>query len=130
LDPSDLIETGTMDKVVRFESAEGRYELVVRITSHNLVASPWSGANDNWRSLGGFFPAAAPVTAVSRSAGNLDLFIPGNDSRVYSSWWYAGSDWSGINNSWASIGGFFYESHITSTPVPHPLLVTGAYPRR
>ena len=33
---------------------------------------------------------------------NLDLFITGNDGRVYTSWWYAGADWSGINDNWRS----------------------------
>ena len=37
----------------------------------------------------------------------LDCFITGNDGRVYTSWWHEGSDWSGINNNWRSIGGFF-----------------------
>jgi hypothetical protein len=67
----------------------------------------WSGINDNWRSIGGFFPAGAPLAATSRNDGNLDLFITGNDGRVYTSWWYAGADWSGVNDNWRSIGGFF-----------------------
>ncbi len=67
----------------------------------------WSGLYDDWRSLGGIFPAGAPVTAVSRAPGNLDLFIVGNDGRVYTSWWSAGADWSGINDDWRPIGGFF-----------------------
>ncbi len=107
LDPSDLIVGGTKDKVMRIESSEGRYELVFRITSHNLVESPWSGANDNWLSIGGYFPAGARVVATTRSADNFDLFTTGNDGRVYTSWWYAGSDWSGINDNWLSIGGVF-----------------------
>ncbi len=67
----------------------------------------WSGAADNWRSIGGFFPPGAPVAATTRAAGNLDLFICGNDGRVYTSWWYDGQEWSGLNDSWASVGGFF-----------------------
>ena len=69
--------------------------------------SDWSGINNNWRSIGGFFPAGAPVTAVARMSDQLDLFVTGNDGRVYTSWWHEGSDWSGINNNWRSIGGFF-----------------------
>lgn len=49
----------------------------------------------------------APVSAVARMKDHLDLFVVGNDGRVYTSWWHEGSDWSGINNNWRSIGGFF-----------------------
>jgi hypothetical protein len=69
--------------------------------------SDWSGMNNNWRAIGGFFPAAAPVGALARMSDQLDLFITGNDGRVYTSWWHEGSDWSGINNNWRPIGGFF-----------------------
>jgi hypothetical protein len=68
---------------------------------------PWSGINDNWRPIGGFFPPGAPVAAVARTPNNLDLFITGNDGRVYTSWWFQGVDWSGINDNWRPIGGFF-----------------------
>ena len=44
----------------------------------------------------GLVGAAAPVSAVARTPDNLDLFITGNDGRVYTSWWVAGSDWSGL----------------------------------
>src|SRR6185437_8477147 len=67
----------------------------------------WSGINDNWRPIGGFFPPGAPVAAVARTPTNLDLFITGNDARVYTSWWFQGVDWSGINDNWGPIGGFF-----------------------
>jgi hypothetical protein len=67
----------------------------------------WSGVNNNWRSLGGFFPSGNQVTAVSRTSNNLDLFIVGNDGRVYTSWWSNTADWSGVNNNWRSLGGLF-----------------------
>ena len=67
----------------------------------------WSGIHDNWRGIGGFFPAKAPISAVARTPNNLDLFITGNDGRVYTSWWSAGIDWSGIHDNWRGIGGFF-----------------------
>ena len=67
----------------------------------------WSGAADNWAAIGGFFPAGAPVAAVSRTPDHLDLFITGNDGRVYTSWWHEGHNWSGAADNWAPIGGFF-----------------------
>ena len=57
--------------------------------------------------IGGFFPPAAPVSSVARTGNNLDLFITGNDGRVYTSWWSAGNDWSGVADNWRPIGGFF-----------------------
>jgi hypothetical protein len=76
-------------------------------TSWWTEGSDWSGVNDNWRSIGGFFPAGARVSAVARTPENLDVFIVGNDGRVYTSWWFNGVDWSGVNDNWRSIGGFF-----------------------
>ncbi|MFD5179913.1 Dot/Icm T4SS effector Zinc-dependent metalloprotease LegP [Nocardia sp. NPDC058379] len=67
----------------------------------------WSGAGDRWRGIGGFFPRTAPVTATARRADHLDLFITGNDGRVYTSWWHAGSEWSGFGDRWRNIGGVF-----------------------
>jgi hypothetical protein len=89
-------------------------------TSWWYAGSDWSGINDNWRSLGGFFPVGAPVSAVARTPDNLDLFIVGNDGRVYTSWWYAGSDWSGINDNWRSLGGFFPPSAPVSATTRNP----------
>jgi hypothetical protein len=68
---------------------------------------PWSGANDNWMSIGGFFPPGCSVTALSRTPDHLDVFVIGNDGRVYTSWWHDGVGWSGINDNWMSLGGFF-----------------------
>ncbi|HEX7734635.1 MAG TPA: hypothetical protein VF458_07225 [Ktedonobacteraceae bacterium] len=67
----------------------------------------WSGINNNWRAIGGIFPVAAPVSVVSRNPNQLDLFVTGNDGRVYTSWWNQGADWSGLHDSWRAIGGFF-----------------------
>ena len=67
----------------------------------------WSGVGNRWRPIGGVFPAGAPVSAVARTPGNLDLFVTGNDGVVYTSWWSHGHDWSGVNNTWRNIGGVF-----------------------
>ena len=76
-------------------------------TSWWTAGSDWSGINNDWRAIGGFFTPGAPVAAVSRNPNQLDLFVTGNNGVVYTSWWTAGSDWSGINNNWRAIGGFF-----------------------
>jgi hypothetical protein len=98
-------------------------------TSWWFAGSDWSGINDNWRSIGGIFPPGAPVSAVARKPENLDLFITGNDGRVYTSWWFAGSDWSGINDNWRSIGGIFPPgapvSAVARKPENLDLFITG-----
>jgi Astacin (Peptidase family M12A) len=76
-------------------------------TSWWFAGSDWSGVNNNWRPIGGVFPVGAPVSSIARSPDNLDLFVVGNDGVVYTSWWFAGSDWSGVNNNWRPLGGFF-----------------------
>jgi hypothetical protein len=101
-------------------------------TSWWSSGSDWSGLNDNWRGIGGFFPAGIPVAAVSRTPNNLDLFITGNDGRVYTSWWSSGRDWSGLNDRWANIGanvgGLFRGAPVTAVTRPpnNPdLFITG-----
>lgn len=74
-------------------------------TSWWSLGSDWSGINNNWRPIGGVFPAGSSVSAVSRNPNQLDLFITGNDGIVYTSWWSAGADWSGVNNNWRPISG-------------------------
>ena len=78
-------------------------------TSWWTNGSNWSGLN-GWEVIGGTFPAAAPVAAVSRNPNQLDLFVcRDNDINgyVYTSWWTAGSNWSGLPfwdniSSWSS----------------------------
>ncbi|WP_255294263.1 M12 family metallopeptidase [Bacillus toyonensis] len=67
----------------------------------------WSSITNNWRPLGGSFPAGAPVSAVARGPMNLDLFAVGNDGQVYTSWWHDGIDWSSITDNWRPLGGSF-----------------------
>ena len=55
--------------------------------------------------IGGIFPQGAPVTPVSRNPDHIDLFMVGQDGKVYSSWWASGNDWSGIGDKWSPIGG-------------------------
>jgi hypothetical protein len=76
-------------------------------TSWWTAGSDWSGLNDRWRDIGGVFPAGAPLAAVARNSNELDVFVVGNQGDVYTSWWIAGSDWSGLNNRWRDIGGVF-----------------------
>src|SRR5690606_9946214 len=40
-----------------------------------------------WQIRGGMAAPGAPVTAVSRSANKLDIFVTGNDGRAYTAAW-------------------------------------------
>src|SRR5262245_51640457 len=92
-------------------------------------AQDWSGVNDSWTAIGGFFPAGAPVSAVASNPNQLDLFITGNDGRVYTSWWNPVEGWSGFNNRWSPIGGFFRPGAPVSAVARNPnqldLFITG-----
>ncbi|WP_057176780.1 hypothetical protein [Paraburkholderia caribensis] len=80
-------------------------------TSWLAPGADWSGLGNKWRAIGGVFPVGAPIAAVARTADNLDLFVAGQDRAVYTSWWTAMSDWSGVNNNWRLIGGGFVYFH-------------------
>ena len=67
----------------------------------------WPGRDNNWASIGGFFPPGAPPAAVARRQDQLDVFICGYDGVVYTNWWNPGDMWPGAQNDWAPIGGFF-----------------------
>jgi len=71
------------------------------------LGNPWSGVNNNWFSVGGFFPPSSVVAPIVRRAQQLDLFVAGYDGRVYTSWWSAGNPWSGVNDNWVRLGGIF-----------------------
>ncbi|KAH7370200.1 hypothetical protein BKA65DRAFT_487858 [Rhexocercosporidium sp. MPI-PUGE-AT-0058] len=62
----------------------------------------WSAFNDNWRKLdwGGNekFLVGSRIAAVARSPGNLDIFVIGEDFKIYTAWWSEGHDWSGYRN--------------------------------
>lgn len=75
-------------------------------TSSWTADQDWSGLR-GWRLIGGVFPIGAQVSAVARSASQLDLFVLGSDGVVYTACWSAREGWSGIGNQWRPIGGIF-----------------------
>jgi hypothetical protein len=36
-----------------------------------------------------------------------DVFVVGNNGVVYSEWWTEGQPWSGMQDDWRPLGGFF-----------------------
>jgi len=72
------------------------------------------------------------VSCVARSPNNLDLFVVGNDGGIYTTWWYNGIDWPGLNGwrqisppNTASPGG--YVSSVARSPNNLDLFVVGNY---
>jgi len=121
-----------------FFPAGGSIHAVARLTNHLDVfvlgndgrvytawwheGQNWSGGADNWLSIGGFFPANAAIHAVARQPEQLDVFTIGNDGRAYTAWWSSANGWSGINDNWLSLGGFF--------PVGGPLWAVARHPEQ
>jgi hypothetical protein len=73
----------------------------------DLYSVPGTECPSPWPSIGGFFPAAAPIAVTARSDDNIDLFIAGNDGTVRTSWWRDGEGWSGAEDDWSSLAGMF-----------------------
>lgn len=82
-------------------------------TSSWTPGTDWTGGADDWRPIGGFFPAGAPVSAVARTPETIDLFAVAKDGRVHTSSWSASADWSGIADNWTPIGGIFPAAAVT-----------------
>ncbi len=72
-------------------------------TSHWQLGQDWSGKGNKWTSMGGSFTPGAPITAISRAPGHVDLFVTGADGVVYTMYREQGSLW----RQWRPIGGFF-----------------------
>jgi len=111
-----------------------RLDLFVTGANGRVYTSSWEGSPrarlwGGWTSIGGRFPAGAPIGAVARAAGRMDLFATGSDGLVYTSAWSADSPWSDAETSWTAIGGFFSAgAPVTAVaPTPHriELYITG-----
>lgn len=114
-------------RVTAVSRHSGHIELVICGNNGRVYVAWWYAGNDwsglgGWRDIGGTFPAGAPVTALSKAPNSIDLFITGNDGHVYTSWWYEGSDWSGLNG-WRGIGGTFPPGAPVSASSRHPSVI-------
>jgi hypothetical protein len=76
-------------------------------TSWYIDGQQWSGIGNKWTDIGGVFPAAAKISAVTRKPSRIDLFVSGLNGDVYTSWYDDGGQWSGLGNKWSSVGGSF-----------------------
>ena len=56
------------------------------------------------------FPPGAPVAAVSRITGQIDLFAVGNDGRVHSAYFNATHGWAATPNWFPIVGGNAFKS--------------------
>ncbi|MBB2923751.1 hypothetical protein [Cellulomonas cellasea] len=63
---------------------------------HTSAWSPgqgWSGADDDWWSLGGSFSPGAAAAVVAPDAGRLEVYVPDRDGVVHQAVWTAGTGW-------------------------------------
>ncbi len=86
LDQSDLIPFGSKEKTLRFDNAEGNYELVFRIQRHRWQQFELAPA--------GFAAASGRIASVSRIPGSMEVFWIGADGSVQDAFWYEGNNWS------------------------------------
>lgn len=81
-----------------------RLDIFVTDTQGRIMSAAWhpshaaEGWHGWWHLNGGMAAPGAPVTAVSRSADQLDIFVTGTDQRVYTAAWHpshAAEGWRG-----------------------------------
>jgi hypothetical protein len=88
------------DDPMRYESrvsweSNSTWRTFMYLGGPGCEATGWS----SWESAGGIFTTGTPVTSVSRKPSVVDLFMVGDDGKVYTSWWFD-NDWSGFNSDW------------------------------
>jgi hypothetical protein len=63
---------------------------------YNDAGVPWNGWHQVIGPVPSGVPAGAPVTAVARKEGHLDIWVTGNDGQVYTAYYNdAGIPWNG-----------------------------------
>jgi hypothetical protein len=86
--------------VAAVSRAEVNLDLFIIGFDNHVWSTFWSavgGWSNDWFPLPGsavFDRERQQIAAVSRAAGNLDLFVIGNDNHVWSTFWNAASGWS------------------------------------
>lgn len=63
---------------------------------HTSAWSPgagWSGADDDWWSLGGHFSPGVAPAVVAPDADRLEVYVPDSDGVVHQAVWTAGTGW-------------------------------------
>ncbi|AEU37157.1 Peptidase M64, IgA [Granulicella mallensis] len=98
--PGQAVFDLNQQHVTAVSRAPGNLDLFVVGNDGHVWSTYWndsSGWNSDWFPLPGqavFDLEHQHVAAVSRAPGNLDLFIVGNDSHVWSTYWNDSAGWS------------------------------------
>jgi IgA Peptidase M64 len=98
--PGQAVFDREHQQVAAVSRASGNLDLFIVGNDNHVWSTYWSaggGWSQDWFPLPGqavFDRENQQVAVVSRAAGNLDLFIVGNDSHVWSTYWSAGGGWS------------------------------------
>jgi len=81
----------------------------VGTTNGHVWTTAWSSATNNWNTDWRPLPGQAvfdrntqKIAAISRAPGNLDLFVIGNDSHVWTTAWSSATGW---NTDWRPLPG-------------------------
>ena len=88
-----------------------KLDIFVVGTDGGIYTAAWDAAVSNgawrgwWRVAGGSAPQGAPVTVVSRDPNKLDVFVVGNDGRIYTAAWDAAVANGAWRGWWPVAGG-------------------------
>ncbi|KAI9865068.1 MAG: hypothetical protein M1813_002386 [Trichoglossum hirsutum] len=109
----DIVKSATLI------SDKTRYNMTDEVTGdvdwgyRMFLGGPGAPSHDwlDWDTIGGNsqpgtgFLSGYPVTAISRTAGYIDLFVCAKDGKIYTSWSTARASFSGFDDSWSNLGG-------------------------
>ena len=92
--PGQAVFDRNTQKIAAVSRAPGHLDLFVVGNDSHVWTTAWSSATNNWNTDWRPLPGQAVfdrntqhVAAVSRAPGNLDLFVIGNDSHVWTTFW-------------------------------------------
>ena len=112
--PGGAVFSHQTQQIAALARAPGNLDLFVAGFDNRVWSTFWSeatGWNGDWFQLDGpdiFAHDTQRVAAVSRTPGNLDLFIIGTDDRVWTRFWTAASGW---NDQWFPVPGLAVFDH-------------------
>jgi hypothetical protein len=108
--PGQAVFDRDKQRITAVSRAPGNLDLFVIGNDNRVYSTYWPNADGHWnpewfpiRGQAVFDRDKQQIAAVSRAPGNLDLFVIGNDNRVYSTYWNDVGGWS--PNEWFPLPG-------------------------
>jgi hypothetical protein len=107
--PGQAVFDRNTQKIAAVSRAPGNLDLFVIGNDSHVWTTAWSSATNNWNTDWRPLPGQAvfdrntqKIAAISRAPGNLDLFVIGNDSHVWTTAWSSATGW---NTDWRPLPG-------------------------